>query len=350
VAPKKPAQAQQTIVKKAPSTALVTLRASMPKRDVAKIAEPALMPQSVRQPAEQIVAATTPAESPAVSPPSAPMEEIVVTGKKIREFVRTRNFVRTYTAPSEFLDQISRWHAPLCVNTVGLAKGYNAFVTARIKEVAAQIGAPKVQAEPCKTNLDIIFNAHPQAVLDYIRTKRPELLGPHYPAMRRKLATVSHPVQAWYATGTRDSRGRWTIDTYDGWGGTVPGVDEFEAPVYIVPGSHLITGLSSEFASVVVVADAAKVADWEIGTVADYIAMMALARTSTLDKCQQVPSITNALADCASGVKAKALSPYDMAYLKALYTTSSDQPRGLQEAGISSAMLKILEKQVGEKQ
>ena len=77
-------------------------------------------------PVEAIVAASAPAPAK-VAPPAAPMEEVVVTGKAIREFVRTREFVRMYTAPSDFLDQISRWHEPLCVHVQGLAKGYKAW-------------------------------------------------------------------------------------------------------------------------------------------------------------------------------------------------------------------------------
>ncbi len=286
--------------------------------------------------------------SPAPVPPAAPMDEIVVTAKTIRDFVRTRNFVRLYTAPSDFLDQISRWHAPLCVHTEGLAKGYNAFVTARVKEVATQIGAPKADSDNCKTNLSIIFNTEPQKLLDVIGEKRPDLLGPHYPALRKKLTTMNHPVQAWYATGTRDARGRLERDSYEGWD-TVPGADGIDAPVYYTLGSRLRSGLTSEFASVVIVADIPKIEAWEIGTIADYIAMMALARAKTPDKCQQVPSITNVLEDCSDGVRAKSMSEFDLAYLKALYTTAGDAPRGLQESGISRAMIKILEKQIAGK-
>lgn len=296
---------------------------------------------------KEISTTATPAK---VAPPTTPMDEIVVTGKAIREFVRTRNFVRSYTAPSEFLDQISRWHEPLCVRTQGLAKGYNDFVTKRVKEVAAEIGAPTAQSEPCKPNLAIFFTPHPQDLLDYIKTKRPDLLGPYYPAMLKKLATVAYPVQAWYATGTRDAHGRRSIDTYD-WG-SVPGmsgIDGIDAPVYTTLASHVRTGLTSEFASVVIVADIPRIEDWEIGTIADYIAMQALARAKTPDKCQQVPSITNALGNCGDGVRAKALSEFDLAYLKALYLSTPDAPRGLQESGIGHAMLKILEKRIAAK-
>ncbi len=302
-------------------------------------------------PAETAVAANAPAPAPSkVAPPTAPMEEIVVTGKAIREFVRTREFVRMYTAPSDFLDQISRWHEPLCVQVQGLAKGYNAYVANRIKEVAAEVGAPEVKDQPCRPNLAVHFSPHPQELLDYVKAKRPQLLGPYYPAMLAKLATVTYPVQAWYATGTRDVRGQRTLDSYD-WN-SVPGmsgIDGIDAPVYTTLGSHLRSGLTSEFASVIVVADIARIEDWEIGTIADYIAMQSLARAKTPDKCQQIPSITNALGHCSDSVRAKTLSEFDMAYLKALYLTAGDAPRGLQESGIGRAMMKILEKKIVEK-
>lgn len=297
--------------------------------------------------AEQMAAATSPAAGdvpppPAATPPSSPLEEIIVNSKRIREYVRTRNFVRTYTAPSSFLDQVSRWGAPLCVSTEGLAAAYNAFVTARVKDVATQIGVPQATNESCDVNVSVIFTTHPQLLLDHIRTERPELLGPHYPARRKELATVTHPIQAWYATGTRDSRGRWSLDRYD-WNEPIPGEGP---PVYYTLGSHLRTGMTSEFASVVIVADIAKVQDYQMGAVADYIAMTALARMKTVDKCQQLPSISNVLGNCGEDVTSPALSDYDMAYLKAVYTSTSDAPRRLQESGIGYYMVKILEDQV----
>jgi hypothetical protein len=142
-----------------------------------------------------------------------------------------------------------------------------------------------------------------------------------------------------------DGRWRRRWDTIPG----TSGIDGVDAPVYTVLGSHLRTDLTSEFASVIIVADIPRIEDWEIGTIADYIAMAALARAKTPDKCQQVPSITNVLGNCSEGLKAKTLSEFDMAYLKALYLSTPDAPRGLQESGISRAMLKILEKRIAGK-
>ncbi len=296
-------------------------------------------------PAEAQVAAATPAapagaSAPRLAPPaSTPPEELLVTGKMIREFLRIRNFVRSYTAPSSFLDQISRWEAPFCIKTQGLAPGYNAFITKRLKEVAAEIGAPGTAEAPCEPNLNVVFTLDPQAYVDDIKANTPVLLGVHYPSLLGKIATVSYPIQAWYATGTRGSRGAWRLDSYDG----------FYVPVFIVPGSHLDSGLTSSFAMVTVVVDLKKVEGLEVGAIADYIAMAALARTQSFDRCQQVPSITNALGDCRQALKTTALSDFDKAYLKALYSSRSNVSRSLQESEIGFTMRKILEKQLAGK-
>ncbi len=273
-------------------------------------------------------------------------EEIVVTGNKILDYVRTRTFVHSYTAPSTFVDQISRWDAPLCVDTSGMAPRYNAFVTARIKDIAAQIGAPRVKTGSCDVDLKIVFSVHPQEQVDDMKHHFPVLLGPHYPAMRDRLASITHPIEAWYATGTRDSRGRWQLDHHDTWFNTMPGGNLESFPVYYVPGSRLRTGMTSDFAKVVIVADIDKIEGRDIGTVADYIAMMAFARAKTLDKCQELPSISNAFANCSADTKATALSPYDIAYLKALYRTTSDVPHDVQQSAIGAVMQSLLEQQV----
>ena len=60
---------------------------------------------------------------------------------------------------------LSRWRGgrqSVCPLTVGLCPGYNAFATARLRALAAYVGAP-VQPDPqCKSNVQIIFMNNPQ--------------------------------------------------------------------------------------------------------------------------------------------------------------------------------------------
>ena len=91
-----------------------------------------------------------------------------------------------------------------------------------------------------------------------------------------------------------------------------------DARVTNVTGGRLGDGTSSEFSLVMIVAEPAKLLDHEIGTVADYIALLALSQMPAPDHCQALPTILNLL---ASGCDAppKALTSVDLAYLRALY-------------------------------
>ncbi|MGH9697767.1 MAG: hypothetical protein ACRD5Z_26745 [Bryobacteraceae bacterium] len=78
-------------------------------------------------------------------------------------------------------------------------------------------------------------------------------------------------------------------------------------------------GLTSGFFNIIIVADPSKLLDHEIGTLGDYIAMMALSQPSSLDSCQDLPSISNLLAKGCASVPAS-ITDGDLAFLKGLYT------------------------------
>jgi hypothetical protein len=72
------------------------------------------------------------------------------------------------------------------------------------------------------------------------------------------------------------------------------------------------------------VADPAKLADYEIGSLADYISMLALTQLNSLNICQQLPSIVNMLAAGCEG-KADALTDNDRGYLRGLYKMGTNR-------------------------
>src|ERR1700679_1660397 len=50
-----------------------------------------------------------------------------------------RDFVKAHSAPSQ-IGQLARWTQNICPATVGLPPAFNAFVTRRVREVAAEVG------------------------------------------------------------------------------------------------------------------------------------------------------------------------------------------------------------------
>lgn len=256
------------------------------------------------------------------------IEEITVTGSRFSRVVR--DFIDMATMPSP-IGQVSRWKIPICPKTTGMRPAFTDFVTKRIRDIARDIGAPVNDSESCSPNLQIIFTEHPQAMLDTIRTKLPELLGYHYAPQARELATVTHPIQGWYATGSRDRNNQLMVD------------DPYAMNTATVEGSRLRTGLRSEFISVTVVVDMAAAENQEIGSITDHVAMLAFAQAKAFERCHDVPSITNMLLDCDTDLKAVALSTYDRAYLKALYAINDrDTARHLLSGDIAFQMRKIL--------
>ncbi len=255
-------------------------------------------------------------------------EEITVTASRLPRIVRT--FIDMATMPSP-IGQVSRWKVAICPKTTGMRPAFTDFVSKRIREIATEIGAPVNADESCGPNLQIIFTEHPQVMLDTIRTKLPELLGFHYAPQARELATVAHPIQAWYATGTRDRNGQLMFD------------EPYEIKSATVEGSRLRTGLRSEFVAVTVVVDLVAIENQEIGAITDHIAMLAFSQARAFERCREVASITNMLLECEPEVKAVALTRYDRAYLKALYAvTDRDSKRHLLNADIAFMMRKLL--------
>jgi hypothetical protein len=278
----------------------------------------------------------------ASQPPATATERVTVTGLKPSTKV-IDDFIFAHTKPTRLLGKLARWRTPICPETRGLRPAYAKFVSQHIREVAAKIGAPVNDKKDCKPNINVMFTTAPQQLLDNLRLNDPLYLG--YYESRAQLAEMGkfiHPIQSWYATATTDLRGTSTIDSRKPTGlamdyGGNPGRDSGGIPipnyagqldlgnatVQYVTGSRLGDGLSSGFFNVLIVGEPAKMLDYEMSTLADYIAMLALADPGALDTCAEFPTILNLLVPgCARIVSA--LTEGDIAYLKALYKSTPD--------------------------
>jgi len=247
------------------------------------------------------------------------------------------NFVESFVTPTRLTGKVARWEDGVCPRTVGQPPAIAGVVSQRVKDLAAFVGAPVNPSPSCTPNIEIVFTATPQELLDSIRKRDADALGfAETAAQRNQLATVTRPIQAWYTTQTRDLRGISRIDSAQrrgegvampcftcgrGGGATayLPG-----ATYASVTGNRIDDGVRSVFYHVLIVADPSKLQDHGIGPLADYIAVLALTQINSLDTCQQLPSIENMLAQgCAA--KTDMLTKNDAAYLRGLYQMSADR-------------------------
>lgn len=280
-----------------------------------------------------------------------PSENITVTQTRLAPQQALRAFVQSYAMRAPVNGKMTRWKDPLCPVTTGLPPDGNRLVTERIRQVAGQVGAPAAQS--CKPNIDIVFTLHPQSLLDEVRRKNPVLLGYHDISQEEKLATVTHPIQAWYTTQTVDRNGTSYVDdrlrnhggfyVQSSMGPQYGNIFIPDARVEHSSASRIADALTSELFHVIVVIDLAKVNGKTVGALADYAAMLSLAQTQAFEVCQPVASITNLVSpDCGAELKANALTTNDLAFLHGLYSTNPRRAFTTQQGEIASQMAKGL--------
>ena len=245
-------------------------------------------------------------------------------------------FVQSHGAPGR-IDQLTRWGSPPCPTTAGLPEAFNSFLSKRVVEVASQVGAPTSKTPTCRMNLLIVFTDQPQALLDGVRRRRPQLLGFHYAAQAKRLATINRPIQAWYVTGTASSRPSSSSET----GGLAKLDDPFEQTPGGGAGSRLTSHVSSQFLAILVVVDTTRTAGQPIGAIADQVAVVSLTRPAQPRPCGELPSILDVVnPDCPSDRGVQALTDWDVAYLKALYRVDPEEYLPMQQGRIVGRMVR----------
>ncbi|HEX4270342.1 MAG TPA: hypothetical protein VHZ32_03115 [Rhizomicrobium sp.] len=311
--------------------------------------------------AAALLAASADAQTvPAKQVFALPPESVTVIATRpseetIRAFVETRG-ARTYV-----LDRMARWTSKVCPLTIGLGDKYARYITQRIRDVAAAVGAPVDQDPGCRPNIEVVFTTAPQTLMTNIRNQKPIFLGFfHNGRQADDLANVAHSIQGWYTTVSQDIDGNRQIDTGTCGVGTSIGLQQpvgggegmtagtttstLTLPCAVVvhsSGFRASDGLDSGLYNVLIVAEPAKLLDFEVGSLADYVTLLALSQPASLDNCQELPSITNMLAkDCAS--VPNRITDGDLAFLQALYKIPNGEKLATQRGHIEYEMKKIL--------
>jgi len=276
-------------------------------------------------------------------PALAQVESVTVTAtrdKQIQQYVQAR------AVPSRAAGKLGRWETPICVKAEGLKPEPLEFVVRRVKAVAVQVGAPVNSDPSCRENVEIGFASDPQSVMDYVRDKHIDYLGPYNNASEAgKMARMIRPIQAWYATLTIDASGESQSDTPS------RGIPKcwdpplcrlmITAPAHQATDTRVSDGIRTGFRNVIVLADRDRLANMEMGALADYISFLVLAQPAGLDDCVDLPSILNSLAPKCAAETAE-LSTTDIAYLTGLYKMNTDRFLANQKEQIAFQMKKAL--------
>jgi hypothetical protein len=261
-------------------------------------------------------AVAQPAATPA-SPEAA--ESVTVTATALPHRSAIDEFIYSYPASARTTDKIARWKRSICPVVEGLPARYAKFIAGRLTAIARKAGAPVSDDAKCRHNIEIVFTTRPQALADSLHKEHRPYLG-YFDNLHQaaELAKVTHDIQAWYLTATMGFNGLLHVDNprQD----FLTGNDGIGQTFYAGSGGRGSNGASSTLYNVIIVADPSKLGDYEMGSLADYIAMLALSQPKSFDACWEVPSITNLLSkSCDAARKTPTLSDNDAAFLYGLY-------------------------------
>jgi len=268
-------------------------------------------------------------------------ESVTVTATPLPGRSAVDEFIYSYPKVTRLSEKIPRWKNGICPVVEGLPAAYAAFIITRLKAIAQKVEAPVNPDPKCRHNIQILFTARPQDVGDALRQGKAYYLG-WFDNMHQadELAKVTHDIQAWYTTATVTYSGAWSVDlpranffNTNSYGFTGGNAEDYLG--FGRTGGRINNGIASYLHNVIIVADSAKLKQYEIGPLADYIAMLALSRPKSFDACWEVPSITNLLAkDCESLRKTATLSDNDAAFLRGLYRMAPGDSEYQQRAEI----------------
>jgi hypothetical protein len=336
------------------------------------------------QPAPAAPVKITPAAPLAAPTPDVPADPATVSPVTVQAAPGTalaqkesRDFVQTYAAISNpNVDQIARWHRPICVSVAGLSDEQAQRVSSRIIEVAEGVGMHSMPPG-CKANIEVVFSDQPQVFMDQVAKNREEVLGYYHRHERDTLKTVTRPIQSWYVTqtssGSTDTAGMafatltTTVGTAAGLGGGPDGAfvnsasalrTQNERDVVDDPDNPGVVGcsdapqfthcLTSELNNVLIVIDTSRIKGQKLGPLTDYLSILALSQVRSLDGCSSLPSVIDRLGKgCTDRQAPDGLTPADAAYLTALYQADLEKNKSLEVSDIASRMGAMLSRRSG---
>jgi hypothetical protein len=275
-----------------------------------------------------------------IAPPPPTTQELASDG--LYQFIVHHGSTHYGEATGAVGGSLLRWRGgrpeTICPGTSGLDEAYNSFVSARVRAIAAFVGAP-VQTDDlkCTPNVQIIFTSEPRSVMAAVQQWGARSLHVRFDHQMEKALDISdeHAVQGWYVTAGGGS----SVLNRDP--GLVGGLGLEALWPRVIPTSAHANGANRSILSIVLVINTKKVVGVAIGSIADYAALVSLTIIQDPDQCDPLPSILDLMSPaCTSRDKPTSITAGDVAFLKALYYKNTGLGGTLSRDSIQINMLK----------
>lgn len=265
---------------------------------------------------------------PSTSAPQDDSQAIVVRGS--RDPRRPASDYLDRMIPATFDGQLGRFEEPLCPDAVGLPANLKAEVAARIRQVAAVAGVP-VRAGNCTANLLIIVVDDKKALLEGMRRQKQSYVYGIGSQELKHLASSPAPVAAWQISDVIGADGM-PLRT-DG--------DDIPRLFTTIPPSRLTDATRKRVLGSVVVIEQRGLRDMTTRQVADFALIRSLAPIESRAQAAPGSSVLSLFNEGVTPQDApQSLTWWDLAFLKALSNTRSDELASVQRDEIRDRMVK----------
>jgi len=215
-------------------------------------------------------------------------------------------------------EMIARWRIPVCPSVAGASAEQADFIRSRILEVAAAVHAPASGDKQCAGNLLIFLTEHPDQLWTAWRDRYPKMFARESRQSIKRIVDVTRPVVTWQNAALNAT----------GMPSSARGADH--APEYRLSDSRFRSSVSEDFLSVIVVVNTSATGSATFGQLADYIAMVSLARVDPrIDADNDLagaPTILKVFAKDFANAPRR-VTNWDEAFLKGLYRGSDPLTR-----------------------
>jgi hypothetical protein len=252
---------------------------------------------------------------------------------------------------------MARWESPACPLVTGLNRDQGEYILWRLSDIARTIGAP-LGGQHCKPNIFIIITKKPEAYLrEQEKHHATSVFNGAATTLIDEFIAAPQPIRTWYNTAEETPEGLPMVSmsfpgvsqqntvpsgNADDEGVNIPVAGNVNGGVVTNPwaqASHLVMNAVMAIKHVLVVVDPSRFQNVSIGQLADYVSMAGLAQIK-LDKHQSDDQSILAMFDTAPGSRPPALTSWDEAFLKAVY--SSEQKSVLQRSLIARQMVRTM--------
>jgi hypothetical protein len=227
----------------------------------------------------------------------------------------------------------ARWDSPICPLVAGLSREKGEFMLTRLSLSAREAGAP-LDRDDCRANLYIVITSEPNVLLKKWVKRDQRMLDDRYgmPAINRFLHSTK-PVRIWLNADFVDDSSGAPMSL-----GSLGGVSLI--PMNQHPrGSRLRYDEVRSISTAIVIVDSTQLDGVNFGQLADFVTLLGLAEVDQDKDYANAPTIWSLFKNRDRAPDG--MSPWDKAFLKALYSTQQDSV--MQTSEMSTAMLKSLD-------